>query len=169
MAIVHVPAYMNHGRWVGDCTGPCETGAAVYPGFECDQCRVLGTHTFIAPTLPGDFAEIEEALCIRPEPRTRNWIGETVDKLHQETRDWLWPDKQIGQVKAAAKRAVKADRPRDEKGWIMFEQEWDPQDSALGPPRRPIRTRGRRLYIPPHLPEGWSENGISVGTPKGSN
>ena len=171
--IINVPAYMNHGRWVGDCTGPCMTGAAAFPGEECDECLVLGTYSFIVPVLPGNSAEIEEALCLRPEARTRNWIGETVDKLHRETRDYLWPhlydpedaakdERFVDKIRTAARKAARADRPRREDGKIEMRQDWHDEDVTLGPPRKPIRTRGRRIYIPPHLPEGWSEGGIPL-------
>ncbi len=87
MSIHNVEAYMNHGRWVADCPGPCYEGAVTVPGFACDECRELGHHVFVVPLLPLDATEIEEAMCLRPEARTRNWRSETVEELHRETRD----------------------------------------------------------------------------------
>lgn len=171
MSIEHVPAYMNHGRWIADCPGVCVNGAVEIPGRECDECRVRGVITFVVPVVPLDADKIEEAMILRPEAQTRNWQGETVEKLHAETRDYLWPGNDdngdpltsVGQVRAAAKRATEDDLPRYADGRPALHIDFGYEDSKLGEARQPVRRyRGRSLWKPPNLPEGWSEGGVPV-------
>lgn len=67
-----VLAYLNHGRWVADCSRPDCTGAELaVPGeaFHCHNCGQLDTVTW--PDNPDD---IDAVLKLRPVPGTRNWF-----------------------------------------------------------------------------------------------
>ncbi len=177
MGVNHVPAYMNHGRWIADCPGPCSGGAVAMPGLECDECHVLGYYTMVIPILPTNVDEIETAMSIRPEARTRNWTAESVDALHAETRDYLYPKDADGEpidagLVADAAKAVAAKTPQDQYGRLNLRADHIPdaeQLGTIGAPREPIRYRGRKLWVPPNLPEGWSEGGKPANKPGGDS
>ncbi len=163
MGVNHVPAYMNHGRWIADCPGPCSGGAVAMPGLECDECHVLGYYTMVIPVLPTNADEIEEAMSIRPEARTRNWTAESVDALHAETRDYLYPAEDVGSVADAAK-VVATKTSTDAHGRLNLRADHiadAEQLETIGAPREPVRYRGRKLWVPPNLPEGWTEGGAN--------
>lgn len=65
-------AYVNHGRWVADCTRPyCSGAEALTPkqlAFHCSNCHQLDEITW-----PHNADEIFEVLAERPVPQTRNW------------------------------------------------------------------------------------------------
>lgn len=95
-------AYVNHGRWISDCTRRhCGNAEALTPGqgaFHCSNCQQVA-----AVEWPADAAEIWGALSVRPVPQTRNWFpsghelalrsgcphGQTVADLEAETREHL--------------------------------------------------------------------------------
>ena len=65
-------AYVNHGRWIADCTRPhCNNAEKLEPRqamFHCVNC-----HQIAPVTWPADADEIREVLDRRPVPQTRNW------------------------------------------------------------------------------------------------
>lgn len=70
-----VRAYVNHGRWVGECTEPdcanaeqLERGQALY---HCSNCLVVAEVEW-----PDEAAAIWTVLQRRRVPQTRNWFPE---------------------------------------------------------------------------------------------
>lgn len=67
-----VLAYVNHGRWVADCSRPgCAGAESLAPrqtGFHCSNCHQLDEVVW-----PADAADIWDVLQERPIPQTRNW------------------------------------------------------------------------------------------------
>lgn len=95
-----VLAYVNHGRWVADCSRPACAGAeSLSPrqaGFHCSNCQQLDDVTW-----PPNAADIWDVLQERPVPQTRNWFpdghplalragcptGQSVEALRTEQRE----------------------------------------------------------------------------------
>ena len=78
-------AYVNHGRWVADCSVPhCPEAHQVKPG-DGFLCRNCGGEDI--PVFPEFRSEIDQLLAMRPVPETRNWWpGETVSDLIAENQ-----------------------------------------------------------------------------------
>lgn len=92
-----VQAYVNHGRWIADCSYPdCNSAEALKPRqtqFHCSNCHYIASVEW--PLFPDD---ITAALRVRPVPQTRNWApaghrqalvtgfpeGQTVNDLEEE-------------------------------------------------------------------------------------
>ena len=75
-----INAYMNHGRWVADCS--CNNGILVRPANREAWCSLCHTESGIR--WPDDPDAIERTLSARP-PLNRNWVpGETTEKLLSE-------------------------------------------------------------------------------------
>lgn len=66
-------AYVNHGRWIADCTRPyCANAEKLAPRqafFHCSNC-----HREAAVEWPPDAGDIQSVLALRPVPQTRNWF-----------------------------------------------------------------------------------------------
>lgn len=95
-----VLAYVNHGRWVADCSRKGCAGAealrARETAFHCSNCHQLDNVEW-----PSDAQEIWDVLQDRHVPQTRNWFplghplalrsgcehGQSVEELRQEQRD----------------------------------------------------------------------------------
>lgn len=93
-------AYVNHGRWVGDCPRPyCGNAEKLAPRqatFHCSNCRLL-----VDLVWPPDPDGVWSVLELRPVPQTRNWApaghrqalvcgfpdGQTVADLTAENHD----------------------------------------------------------------------------------
>tara|TARA_B100000949_G_scaffold11685_1_gene8927 strand:- start:4270 stop:4548 length:279 start_codon:yes stop_codon:yes gene_type:complete len=75
-------AYINHGRWVVDCT--CNGAGLTSPAFGLTCCFDCGS-VYTSVVFPSDHEEIESALMTRTDETTRNWRGETVAQLRSET------------------------------------------------------------------------------------
>lgn len=94
-------AYYNHGRWVVDCPHEGCTSALAVAGAGSVVCAAppKGCGRQYRVDFPGEAAEIERAVSIRPE-KNRNWFpeghplatavgwptGQSVEELHEETR-----------------------------------------------------------------------------------
>ena len=76
-------AYVNHGRWVVDCTKCSGAGLASREvGVSC--CFDCGT-VYTRVSFPKDAEKIEALLLRRSDLATRNWtIGETLKSLRYE-------------------------------------------------------------------------------------
>lgn len=92
-----VQAYVNHGRWLADCSYPdCANAEALKPHqtqFHCSNCHHLAVVVW-----PADVDGITDMLAVRPVPQTRNWSpaghrqalvdgfpdGQTVSDLEEE-------------------------------------------------------------------------------------
>ena len=65
-------AYVNHGRWLADCTRlGCANAEALEPRqtvLHCSNC-----HQITGVSWPEDADEITRVLGVRPVPQTRNW------------------------------------------------------------------------------------------------
>ena len=74
--------YVNHGRWVGDCS--CNSGIALADDHSrgyCFGCGAIYTHIVIPP----DAREIERVLEMRPGFQHQNWSpSESLDELKRE-------------------------------------------------------------------------------------
>jgi hypothetical protein len=93
-------AYVNHGRWIADCTRRhCANAESLSPKqtmLHCSNCRLLAEVVW-----PPDPDAITDALAVRPVPQTRNWApaghrqalatrhpdGQTVADLIAETHE----------------------------------------------------------------------------------
>lgn len=93
-------AYVNHGRWIADCTrlhcGGAELLSAGQAVLHCSNCRQVQDVRW-----PDDPDGIWAALAARPVPQTRNWApaghrqahacgvpdGQSVADLLDETRE----------------------------------------------------------------------------------
>lgn len=68
-----VLAYVNHGRWVADCSREyCNNAVELEPrqgDYHCVNCGLDASVTW-----PSDADEIWRALAHRPVPQTRNWF-----------------------------------------------------------------------------------------------
>ena len=66
-------AYMNHGRWIADCTRPfCANAEKLKPRqsmFHCSNCMQIAEVEW-----PAEVDEITAVLERRPVPQTRNWF-----------------------------------------------------------------------------------------------
>lgn len=66
-------AYLNHGRWIADCTRPycanAEKLASRQGFFRCSNC-----HQEAPVEWPADVDDIEAVTGLRPVPQTRNWF-----------------------------------------------------------------------------------------------
>lgn len=98
---LHAQAYMNHGRWIADCTRRhCAGAEALTPGqtlLHCTNCNQVAQVLW-----PPDPDAITAALAVRPVPQTRNWApaghrqalttgfldGQTVAELVAETYEY---------------------------------------------------------------------------------
>lgn len=73
-----VEAYVNHGRWIADCSREfCNNAMRLEPrqaSFSCVNCGLDA-----AVVWPADADEIWEVLGMRPVPETRNWFPEGHD------------------------------------------------------------------------------------------
>lgn len=82
-------ATVNHNRWIVKCPH-CSTGAMLASKrekiFWCVNCEMQGNNGYPMQVIfPKDIAMIEQVLCERPDPSTRNWlIHETVNDLMRE-------------------------------------------------------------------------------------
>lgn len=65
-------AYVNHGRWIADCTDPdCGNAESLELGQSavlCTNCQALHSVEW-----PPDAVDIDMVLERRPVPQTRNW------------------------------------------------------------------------------------------------
>lgn len=83
-------AYVNNGRWVVECPHGC--GSAQYASkddrrFWCVECGNGGSGKWATVAWPDDPAAIDNALSVRPEPQTANWLpGETIAALVAENK-----------------------------------------------------------------------------------
>lgn len=93
-------AYVNHGRWIADCTRTdCANAEALEPRqvtFHCSNCLQLADIEW-----PPDVDELWAVLLRRPVPQTRNWFpsghelalrsgtphGQTAADLEDENRE----------------------------------------------------------------------------------
>jgi hypothetical protein len=100
-AVAPVRAYVNHSRWVGDCTRPyCGGAELLAPAqemFHCANCDLI-----VELAWPKDAARIWAVLSRRPVPQTRNWFpldhplavtagcphGQSVKDLEAENREY---------------------------------------------------------------------------------
>lgn len=68
-----VQAYVNHGRWVADCSREfCNNAMKLEPrqgSFGCSNCGLDAVVVW-----PADADEIWRVLSRRPVPDTRNWF-----------------------------------------------------------------------------------------------
>lgn len=78
-------AYVNHGRWLVDCT--CRNGVPVTPvslskpEAVCLSCGTVWTSI----SLPGDLAAVERALLDRARDVDRNWqAAQSAEDLRRE-------------------------------------------------------------------------------------
>lgn len=66
-------AYVNHGRWIADCTRQyCANAEKLEAGqatFHCSNCQQTAPVEW-----PPDADEITAVLWRRPVPQTRNWF-----------------------------------------------------------------------------------------------
>jgi hypothetical protein len=94
-------AYVNHGRWIADCTRPhCANAEKLAPWqatFHCSNCRQVAEVEW-----PGNADELWAVLELRPVPQTRNWFptghelalrsgiphGQSVADLEDENREY---------------------------------------------------------------------------------
>lgn len=94
-------AYVNHGRWIADCTRPycanAEKLALGQPLFHCSNCQQIAEVEW-----PPDADGIWSVLAKRPVPQTRNWFpsghdlalrsgtqhGQSVADLEDENREY---------------------------------------------------------------------------------
>lgn len=84
-----VDAYVNHGRWVGDCPF-CPSASMVSPDdprFFCAECANAAVGgQYVPVAFPADVERIENELVQRPVAANRNWQpGETATDLAAET------------------------------------------------------------------------------------
>jgi hypothetical protein len=77
-----VKAYVNHGRWVVDCV--CRGAGLTSPEFGVSACFDCG-RIYTGVTFPANHKDIERVLLQRSNKSNRNWVGETVDELTQES------------------------------------------------------------------------------------
>ena len=84
-------AYLNHGRWVVDCSADdCEAVLSI--GRQICECRdeSVCDHPSIpcgietVAEFPDDRIEIDRLTMLRPRRRNRNWTTETVEALKAE-------------------------------------------------------------------------------------
>lgn len=82
-----VVAYINFGRWVTDC----ECGSAQVldqndQRFFCVRClNSISNGNWRAVVWPAEASNIEDALLVRPDVGTRNWLpGQSVVTLEDE-------------------------------------------------------------------------------------
>lgn len=68
-------AYVNHGRWIADCSRPhCGNALKLEPKQVRIHCSGEGGCNLISEVeWPRDVDEIDRALAERPVPTTRNW------------------------------------------------------------------------------------------------
>ena len=94
-------AYVNHGRWIADCTRPyCANAEKLSPRqgtYHCSNCQQLAEVEW-----PLNADEIWSVLAKRLVPQTRNWFpvghelalrsgtphGQTVADLEDENRQY---------------------------------------------------------------------------------
>lgn len=94
-------AYVNHGRWVADCTrAHCANAEELAPRqgtFHCSNCLQVAEIEW-----PADADDIWAVLGLRPVPQTRNWFpaghdlalrsgtphGQSVADLQDENREY---------------------------------------------------------------------------------
>lgn len=81
-----IVAYVNHGRWVGDCA--CGSGVSLDPTFATARCMGFGCGAVYRDVVwPADREAIEAVLSLRRTWASRNWLpGETVADLIAENR-----------------------------------------------------------------------------------
>lgn len=102
LTTVRAQVYVNHGRWVVNCTRPgcagAETVRARQAAGVCVNCR-----QYLYIVWPDDPDGIWDALDARPVPQTRNWYpaghplavrfglphGQSVADLHAETAEHM--------------------------------------------------------------------------------
>jgi hypothetical protein len=100
LIVARARAYVNHGRWIADCTRPhCANAEALQPkqtAFHCSNCLQVAEVDW-----PSCAEEITAALALRPVPQTRNWFpaghelalrsgcphGQSVAELEAESRE----------------------------------------------------------------------------------
>jgi hypothetical protein len=76
-------AYVNHGRWVVDCS-KCK-GAGLASREKRVSCCFDCGRIYTSVTFPRNASKIEAALLKRSDPATRNWTtGETMKSLDAE-------------------------------------------------------------------------------------
>lgn len=77
-------ARANWGRWIVDCSSTaCTSALAVEPGTREMRCWDCGWATDLI-LWPADTDSIETILAMRPDEKTRNWAGETLEDLLAE-------------------------------------------------------------------------------------
>lgn len=87
-----VGVVVNHGRWVIECPaagcGGSQVASFTDRRFLCHNCLNADVGgKWLRVDWPDNWAEIEAALVERPEPSTRNWLGEPVEfLLHENER-----------------------------------------------------------------------------------
>lgn len=82
-------AYLNHGRWVADCT--CGGGLGVWDAAPTATCLDCGRTWSIEWPHPNTRRAVEAALGLRSHREQLNWDprrGETVQVLHEQNRDF---------------------------------------------------------------------------------
>jgi hypothetical protein len=78
-------AYINHGRWVVDCT-KCKGAGVASREMQVSCCFDCG-QIYTSVTFPRNASRIEAVLLKRSDPATRNWTsGETLKSLHAENK-----------------------------------------------------------------------------------
>lgn len=78
---VHPRAYVNHGRWLVQCS--CGNGAFTHPEWRVACCAECGA-VFRGVVFPENRAEIEAVLLKRPMRKSHNWDGEPLLALKAE-------------------------------------------------------------------------------------
>tara|TARA_R110000824_G_scaffold18243_1_gene72602 strand:+ start:3286 stop:3660 length:375 start_codon:yes stop_codon:yes gene_type:complete len=74
-----VEAYINHGRWVVDCS--CNGAGLTSPEFKVSCCFDCG-RIYTAITFPKQRKKIEDTLVLRRDKAHRNWtVGESLSSL----------------------------------------------------------------------------------------
>jgi len=85
---VPVLAYVNHGRWVGDCPAPgCNAAQMLHESgiYFCTECgNAAFSHKWLRVAWPSDAKEIALLLCNR-QAQNQNWMpGEPLTELVKE-------------------------------------------------------------------------------------
>ena len=77
-----VEAYINHGRWVVDCS--CNGAGLTAPDFKLSCCFDCG-RIYTTVKFPEQRKEIEKILVARRDKVRRNWtVGESLKSLERE-------------------------------------------------------------------------------------
>jgi len=93
-----IPAYINQGRWLVDCTATfngqvCRNAVQLADRAEDAEapCLICGT-IWTNVQFPKDVDEIEDALSKRPRRDRQNWKpGETLKKIRDENDEKVRP------------------------------------------------------------------------------